>query len=181
MNAGFSLADFSEQVTDEIKALDTLLPAAGSFAVKINDLALGENDVKEGIDPKTGAPYLPLFFVAFKYEILDGEPLDRTVDIEGLKGKVLNDRHTFWPSAMNDMIGLLKGRYAKVGFENVGRLGGLEGGAPGWLDSAREGIIGLKIKHAVRNGETRANFSWFALEEGEAGATGEADSDSQAA
>lgn len=167
LKTGFSLADFANTVTDDIKALDSLLPPAGTFACRINSAMLGENETKDGIDPQTNEPYLPLFFAEFKCEVLEAQPLDKDIDPSTLIGRVINDRFTFWPSAFNDMIGLLKGRYKKVGFDINGRVGGMEGGEPGWLDGANEKIIGLKIVHRTRKDDTRAYFSWFKLEEGE--------------
>lgn len=178
---GFSLADFADQVTDEIKALDSLLPPAGTFAIRCTDAALGENEAKEGIDQNTGLPYPPLYFTGYKYEILEAKPIDTSIDKDSLVGRVLNERYTFWPSGMNDAIGLLKGRYAKVGLSNTGRMGGLEGKEPGWIDGAKEHIFGIKIRHAnTKDGSARAYYSWFALEVGESGASEEMESEPEA-
>ena len=165
MTAEFSLASFAEIVTDDIKALDSLLPPAGIFAMRITSAQLGENPAKEGIDEKTGMPYLPLFFLQFKYEVLEAQPVDKGVDPETLVGRVWNERFTFWPAQMQDNIGLLKGRYQKAGIPNTGRMGGLEGGEPGWVDGAVESMIKVKIRHATNknNGSTNAYFDWVKL------------------
>lgn len=167
----FSLASFADTNTDDIVALDSLVPPAGAFGVRVSGAALGENEKKEGIDPNTGMPYLPLFFAAYKYEILSADPLDKNVDGEKLKGRVLNDRFTFWPTQMQEYIGLLKGRYRKAGIATDGRMGGVEGGEPGWIDGAVDQIIGLKIRHGKNaDGSPRAYFDWFNLNEEEAAA-----------
>ena len=162
---GFSLADLAGMETDEIRAITSLVPAAGNFGVEVLAVRLAERDKKEGINPKTGLEYPNLFFVEFKYKILSAEPLDRNVDGEALLNRTLNDQFTIWPDQMAEMIGLLKGRYKAAGLDNSGRLGGVEGGEPGWLDGAVGAIIGLRIKHSPIKGsdDVRANFNWFAL------------------
>lgn len=166
MTAEFSLASFAEMETDDIKALDSLLPPAGIFAMKVTSAQLGQNPPKEGIDEDTGLPYLPLVYLQFKYEVLDAQPADKAVDPETLLGRTWSERFTFWPKQLQDNIALLKGRYAKAGVPNSGRMGGLEGGEPGWIDGIVEEIIKVKIRHSTNKttGNTNAYFDWMKFE-----------------
>lgn len=167
LDADFSLADFADQVTDDIKELDSLLPPMGTFYVQITAANLGENPPKEGIDPKTSLAYPKLIYTGFKYKVLQAEPADKSIDADTWTNRVLSERHTFWPAQFKDSIGLLKGRYKKVGIDNSGRLGGLEGGEPGWIDNAVEVVIGLKCKHIPKNGSAIAVYDWFKVETSE--------------
>lgn len=169
IDGDFSLAEFADQDTSDIKELDSLLPPMGVFYVKITTAKLGENPPKEGLDPKTGMPYPKLIYTGYKYQVLQALPADKSIDADTWTNRVLSERHTFWPAQLKDSIGLLKGRYKKVGFENSGRMGGVEGGEPGWIDGAEEKIIGLKCKHIPKNGSSIAVYDWFKVEvEGEA-------------
>lgn len=168
LGAEFSLADFANQETDEVKELDSLLMPLGTYAVKVTSVALGGGERKEGIDEKTGMPYLPLFFVERKYEIIEAQLVDKKIDADKYVGRTIRDRITFWPNGYDDTVGLLKGDYKRVGLPNTGRLGGLEGAEPGWMDGAVDAIIGLKCTYFKQNGEDRARYKWFRLDVGTA-------------
>lgn len=162
-----SLADLAEMNTDEIKALESRLFPAGLFAVKVTAATAGMNPPKEGLNPETGEPWEPLFYFEFKFEILEANPLDKTIEAESLVGRTITQRTTLWPKSFNEEIGLVKGNYQRVGLDTTGRLGGMEGGEPGWLDGAIEHIIPLKVTHGRPNPETgaqRANFFWMKIE-----------------
>ena len=153
--AGFSLADLGNTETDEIKAIESLLFTPGLYDVKIVSMALGQLPAKEGLDDK-GNPYAPLFYVDEKYEVLEAEPLDKAIDAESLQGRTITNRTTFWARSMaefQEQIGLLKGRFQKAGLDNSGKIGGVEGGEPGWLDNAADEVIKIKVTHSKPNDE----------------------------
>lgn len=153
--SGFSLADLGNTETDEIKAIESLLFTPGLYDVKIISMNLGQLPAKEGLDDK-GNSYAPLFFVDEKYEVLEAEPLDKAIDPEGLQGRTISNRTTFWARSMpefQEQIGLLKGRFQKAGLDNTGKIGGVEGGEPGWLDNAADEIIKIKVTHTKPNDE----------------------------
>lgn len=153
--AGFSLADLGNTETDEIKAIESLLFTPGLYDVKIVSMNLGQLPAKEGLNDK-GEPYAPLFYVDEKYEVLEAEPLDKSVDAESLQGRTITNRTTFWARSQTEFleqIGLLKGRFQKAGLNNSGRIGGVEGGEPGWLDGAADEIIKIKVTHSKPNDE----------------------------
>lgn len=160
----FTLADFAEMETDDIKAIKSLLFPAGMFGVLVKSVTLGVTKNTEGkIDEKTGAPFPDLYWVDFKAEVVDAEPLDKEIDKESLLGRTISERFTFWPAQMKELIGLLKGRYKEAGFEINGKLGGLEGGEPGWLDSAVDKLLIIRVRHGKPNAETgvqRAFYDW---------------------
>lgn len=173
LGSGFSLADFANTTTDEIKELDSLLMPMGTYAVKVVSAQLGQGEAKEGIDEKTGMPYLPLFYLERKYEVLECNLVDKSLDNQRFVGRTIKDRVTFWPSDIESHIGLLKGDYKRVGLPNSGRMGGLEGAEPGWIDNAVDQLIGLKCTYYKQNGEDRARWKWFKLDD--------ADSEAEAA
>lgn len=156
-----SLADFAGIETDEVKALSTRLFPAGLFAVRTSEVSLSKRE-KEGIDPNTGEPYLPMFSIIFKHEILEAEPLDKSVNAESLVGRHVTEERTFWPNDLLTEIGVLKGDYLKVGLNPTGHLGGLEGAEPGWVDTIVDHIFPLKVTHSKPNaeGQQRLRISW---------------------
>lgn len=156
-----SLAELAEMETDEIKSLDSRLFPAGLFAVRCTDVSLSES-TKEGIDPETGEPYLPLYAVNFKLEVLEAQPLDKTIQPESLVGRVISQRKTFWPKSFTEEIGLVKGDYARIKLPTNGKLGGLEGGEPGWLDGIKDEVFAVKVTHSRPNkeGNQFVNVNW---------------------
>lgn len=164
MSLGFdSLASLAEMDTDEIKSLDSRLFPAGLFAVRCTEVALGVSE-KEGTNPETGEPYEPLYSVTMKYEVLEAKPLDKDLaqNPEALMGRVLTQRRTFWPKSFKEEIGLVKGDYEKVGLEPIGKLGGMEGGEPGWLNQLVDHVFALKVSHSKPNAEGTqfVNIHW---------------------
>lgn len=158
--SGFSLADFANLDTTEVKELTSLLPPAGSFAIRCTIAQLGMNAVEEGATNEDGTPKLPLFFANYKFEVLEAAPLDKKIDADKLVGRALTQRFTFWPSNFEDQIGLLKGMYKRVGLPNAGAVGGMEGGEPGWLDGAVEHMFKIRIRHGKVKGNDQAFFDW---------------------
>lgn len=156
-----SLADLADMDTDEIKSLDSRLFPEGLFAVRCTEVALSVSE-KEGIDPKTNEPYEPLYAVGHKYEVLEAKPLSKDVDPESMIGRVLTQRRTFWPKSFKEEIALVKGDYEKIGLQPVGKMGGLEGSEPGWLDTIVEHVFALKVSHSKPSADgtqfVRINF-----------------------
>ena len=156
-----SLAELAEMETDEIKSLDSRLFPAGLFAVRCTDVSLSESK-KDGIDPETGEPFLPLYAVNFKLEVLEAQPLDKAIQPESLVGRVISQRKTFWPKSFTEEIGLVKGDYARIKLPTSGKLGGLEGGEPGWLDGIKDEVFAVKVSHSRPNkdGNQFVNVNW---------------------
>lgn len=161
-SGGFSLADLAGMDTTEVKVLESRLFPAGLYGVRCTSVILGMNEAKEGIDEKTGQPYLPLPHVTFKYEVLEAEPADKKIESDKLIGRTLSDQIMLWPNQLEDEIGYLKGNYKKIGLESDGRLGGMEGGEPGWLDGAVEHMFHIKVTHSKPNadGIQRTRITW---------------------
>jgi len=164
--SGFSLADFAGLDTTEVKELTSLLPPAGIFAIRCTSAILGANMPEEGAVNEDGTPKLPLFNCAYKLEVLEAQPLDKTLDAEKMVGRALSQRFTFWPSNFEEQIGLLKGMYKKVGLPNAGKVGGMEGGEPGWIDGAVEHLFKIRIRHGKVKGSDQAFFDWVGPIEG---------------
>lgn len=153
VSLGFSsLAELAEMDTDEIKSLDSRLFPAGMFAVRCTEAQLGVSE-KEGIDPKTNEPYEPLFFANLKFEVLEAKPLDKELDGDSIVGRSITERRTFWPKSFKEEIGVLKGDYEKVGLSPTGRMGGMEGAEPGWIESLVDHVFAIKVTHSKPNDE----------------------------
>lgn len=151
-----SLADLADMNTDEIAVLMNRLPEPGMFLVQ----GL-ESSAKES--RSEGKP--PLFRFGFKSEILVAEPLDKEADPEKFVGKNLTESYTLWPDQLAESIGLLKGRYIQVGLSPIGRMGGVEGAAPGWIDTIVGHKFWIRVRRFVANGTERAGFDWLPTEE----------------
>lgn len=152
--AGFSLASLAAFNTDEISTLTSRVPAAGVYTVLITDIKA------EQVEPKESGQDVLITFT-YEYEILSATLFDKSIDAETLVGRNLKERYTFWPNSLVEQIGLLKGRYQKVGFVNTGLLGG-DGITEGWVDSARGAQIDISIRNSPHKttGEMRAYFDW---------------------
>lgn len=153
----FSLAQLAEIDTSDLKAQVSRLPPAGIFLVRGVDAKAGESR-------QEGKP--PLFNIAFESEILEAKPLDKDKDPESLVGGKLKDRYILWPSDFQEALQLLMGRYMVIGLEHKGRLGGVEGGEPGWLDNYPGAIHRIRVRHFTdKNGVDRAGFDWLPAED----------------
>lgn len=160
MEGTFSLADLAATNTDEIAVLTSRLPEPGIFTVRGTEV--GAKEV--GNDPNK--PKLVQF--GFKAEILEAEPHDKLVDKEKLIGRTLSEGYTLWPENLAESIGLLKGRYMLVGLPNTGRMGGVEGEEPGWLDGIVNHIYKIRVRrYTNKNGQEQAGFDWLKVEQAE--------------
>ena len=149
-----SLADLAGMNTDQIQTLLSRVPNAGIYRVRGTEVKGSESE------PTDGKP--PLIRYGYKYEVISCQPTDKNVDPETLVGRVLNESYTLWPKQLVELIGLLKGRYQKVGLPNTGmNIGGVEGKEPGWLDTVVGYEFDLRIRTATKDGETRAYFDWM--------------------
>lgn len=150
----FSLAQLAQMNTDDVQTLLSRVPNAGIY------LVVGKSVAGKQSEPVDGKP--PLIRYGYQYEVISATPTDKNVDPETLAGKVMTESYTLWPDQLGELIGLLKGRYQKVGLPNSGMaLGGVEGMEPGWLD----GIVGhqfyLRVRTAPVKGETRAFYDYM--------------------
>jgi len=168
--SSLSLAEMAEMQTDDIKAIKNLLFPLGTYDVRVKSAMLGESRPAPGeVDERTGKLKLPLFFTDFKFEILAARPVDLDLDPESLVGREISERHTFWPNEFKERIGLLKGRYNEVGFDTSGHMGGVEGNEPGWIDSAVEQFMEIRVRHGKPNadGNQKQYFDWKKIPEQE--------------
>lgn len=158
----YSLADLANMETDEIKTLMTRLPPAGIFVVL--GLAVTAAETK----PNAENPN-PLFRFSFKSKVLEAKPISKDTDPESLVGRELNDSYTVWTKTKEDFIesiGLLKGKYTTVGLDTTGRMGGVTGQEPGWLDGYVNAQHRLRIRHVTnKDGQERAYFDWLPAED----------------
>lgn len=166
MGGGLDLASLADMDTDEVQGITTILFPMGIAAVKITEARLGQTQVAEGEVDKDGKQKIPQPFVQFGFEVADFDPVDKTLNGEDFIGRKLSERHTLWTSELKERIALLKGTFEKCGLSTAGKLGGLEGGEPGWLDGSIDQLIMLRITHSrPRNpgDEPRARYKWERL------------------
>lgn len=148
-----SLAEMASQSTDDVATLTSRTPPGGVFHVKCKSFVGKEG---ESVDGKP-----PLHRYNIGYEVLIAKPVDKNLDPEALVGRTFTESYTFWPSDLAGTIGLLKGRFQKVGLPNQGHMGGVEGGEPGWADGAIEAEFDIQIRTAIKDGEPRAFYDWI--------------------
>lgn len=155
--ASMTLADFAEMETDDIQALDSLLFPMGVYGCRVLSSTLGmQASDPTKLDEETGLPLPPLFYCETVFEVVEADPTDKkNQDPEKLVGRKITDRQTFWPKQRDEMIGLLKGKYKKAGFNINGRMGGVEGAEPGWIDSAVDQFAIIRVRHSKPNAEGR--------------------------
>lgn len=159
---GMSLADFAEMDTSDVEAVKSLLFPAGVYGVRIVHAIAGKNAVDPSKTDEDGNPLPPLFYIEFKYEILKAMPADQGIDADKMVGRTVSERFNLWPAQFKELLGLLKGsRYKLVGLPTDGKLGGVEGAEPGWIDGATDKIILLKVRHR----KERAYFDWAPVPE----------------
>lgn len=162
IETGFqSLAELANMETDDIAILTSQLPPAGAFIVQSKPATLIEKQSNDPSKPN-------LYMVKFDSQILEVESLlDKSLDPEDVGKRSLKETFTLWPSQMNEMIGLLRGRWKLVGLDSSGRMGGIEG-VTGWLDKLDGHIHKIRVRHFEdKNGVNRAAFDWLEYKQAE--------------
>jgi len=160
----FSLSELASMDTTALPALTSLIPAAGVYFMRGEDVKGGENQSQDESKPN-------LFYFNFVGEILEAKLVDKSIDPETLVGRKLTDNFTLWPNQFKELLGLLKGRYKTVGLVYDGpRLGGVDGQEPGWLDNWVGHEYHVKISHYTdKGGNVRARFTYMKPQNDEAG------------
>lgn len=151
----FSLADLAGLDTSDIAVVASRLPMAGVWTVQCKSAAMTMEKPKE-------AGQKPLPKITYKFESVKIDPLEKPdgFDPATTVGRKLSDVTVLWLSDLAENIGLLKGKYKRVGLPYEGKMGGVEGMEPGWIDSAVGSFMELKVRHAEIKGETRAFIDW---------------------
>lgn len=150
-----SLAELASMDTDSVQTLTSRVFPAGVF-----DVSGVSVEGKQGEARDDGRP--PLTRFNYRYKVEGGTAVDKDVDVEQLVGRELTESYTLWPDQMKELLGLLKGRYQKVGLQNSGMpLGGVPGMEPGWLDGFVGHQFQLRVRTYISKGETRQAFDWM--------------------
>lgn len=152
----FSLADLANLDTSDIAVVMSRLPMEGLWTVQGKSVALGKSDPKE-------EGQMPLFKINFRFESIKIEPTNVPEDFDPAKtvGRKLSDTTVLWPNEFQQEIGLVRGKYKRVGLssEEPKIMGGIEG-TTGWLNNMEGAIFVLKVRHAEVKGESRAFIDW---------------------
>lgn len=153
--AGFvSLMDLANFNSDEVGVVLSRNPPSGIYTVK-GLSCVGKQDA-EGKDDKP-----PLVRFNFQFETLEAKLVKKDYDAATLIGRKINQSFTMWPAQLQEMIGLLKGMYQKVGLANTGKMGGAEGQEPGWLDGVTGAVFQIRVNVGQRNGQEQVYIDWL--------------------
>lgn len=152
-----SLADFASESTDDIATLTSRLPAAGTFIVK-------GKSVEVVFVPATTPEHDDLFRVTWEHEILEVVSLVKDSDndeekMANMVGQTRKESYTLWPNSKDELMGLIKGNYQKIGLPNAGAPGGIPE-VEGWLDGIVDYPYELRIRHYHSGGQDRAGYDW---------------------
>lgn len=150
-----SLMDLATFDTDEIGTLLSRNLPDGLYTMAITDFEGSETEPKDDKPP----------LVQFKYEYtVESAQLVKKGEYDPvtLVGRKVPHTITFWPKDLQQVIGLLKGSYQKVGLPNTGPIGGAVamGGQPGWADNAVGARIIVKVQSFMSNGQERTFYEW---------------------
>ncbi len=147
-----SLAELASLNTDDVATLLSRVAQPGIYIV-VGKAVKGAQSEAEG--------KAPLLRFNYQYEVESAKLVDKKIDPETLVGRVLTESYTLWSNQIQELLGLLKGRYQKIGLPNSGMpLGGVEGMEPGWLDTFVGHRFTLRVRTFISKGETRAAFDW---------------------
>lgn len=147
-----SLAELASLNTDDVTTLLSRVAQPGMYVV-LGKSVKGAQSESEG--------KAPLLRYGFAYEVESAELVDKKIDSETVVGRTLTESYTLWSNQIQELLGLLKGRYQKVGLPNSGMpLGGVEGAEPGWLDTFVGHRFVLRVRTFISKGESRAAFDW---------------------
>lgn len=150
-----SLQELAGMSTDDIQTLTSRVFPAGVYDVEGVSVEGKQGEVRDDGKP-------PLIRFNYRYKVLGGTPVDKTIDPETLVSRELTESYTLWPDQLKELIGLLKGRYQKVGLQNSNApLGGVPGQEPGWLDGFVGHQFQLRVRTYVSKGETRVAYDWL--------------------
>lgn len=149
--------DLATANTDGIAVVLSRLPAIGVYTVKGESVEGKQGEAKE-VD---GAMRPGLISYNFITEVLEARLVDKNIDPITLVGRKLRDNYTLWPTQMDELIGLLKGRYQKVGLPHAGNMGGVPGAIPGWLDNMVGHIFKIRVYSFMSKGQQKVGFDWI--------------------
>jgi len=160
-----SLADFAADNSDDVAAIASRLPDAGTFICRGLDIS---TSLYVPEDPEGQTQLV----ITFQHEILMADPVNKDKDPESLVGRTIMERYTLWPKDFRELLGLLRGRYKRIGLPISGPNGGAEG-IVGWLDGIVDWGYQVRVRHyTTKSGDERAGFDWKRVDDETAEAMG---------
>lgn len=157
LNNFTSLMDFASFDTSDLKAQTSRLQAAGLYIVELNGFEFADQPPQDPADPMN-------YTLSFKENVLAFIPEDKDYagNPEEMVGREITERYFFYGKDIQTAIQLLMGRYKKSGFRYKGKMGGVPGQEPGWLDEAIGQRIAVRVRHRTnKNGDENAIFDWL--------------------
>jgi hypothetical protein len=123
----FSLADLADLDATEIAELRRESLPNGAYKFAIESAVMTEGADKDNVKR---------FEVAFKMKVVECLACtERGVDKESLVGKTHTETKYIKPATAQDDIGYLRGWVTDIGCDSSGRLGGVAGAEPGFIDN----------------------------------------------
>lgn len=153
-----SLMDLANLDTSDMKAQLSRLRKEGMYALTLQKIEVKEqppqDDPAKPMNYNVAIPGLIEMFWPIKEE-----DKERASDVIG---QTLADRHFLFGENLRDSLELLMGRFKSAGFRHKGRMGGMEGQDPGWLDEAVGKRVIARVRHGTRaGGNEQAYIDWL--------------------
>jgi hypothetical protein len=136
----FSLADLADLDATEIAELRRENLPTGAYRFAVESAVLSEGVDKDNIKR---------FEVKFVMNVIECTACtERGVDKESLVGKKHTEIKYIKPATAQDDIGYLRGWVTDIGCDSTGRLGGVPGAEPGFIDGTvgHEFVAQIKVK-----------------------------------
>lgn len=153
-----SLMDLAAVDTSDLSAQMSRLQRAGIYVLDVNSAMFSEQPSNDPAEPAN-------YNLAIRSKVLLFVPIDENDgggDPSQMEGKDFNERYFIYGKQIKEAIQLLMGRYKSVGLPHKGKLGGVEGSEPGWVDSISGQRIVVRVRHyKSSDGQDRAGYDWL--------------------
>lgn len=159
MESFADLMSLAQMDTSDLQAQVTRLARQGIYVVELGKPGFTEQPPQDPADPMS-------FTLAYPSTILAFTALEPSADDNELVGKPLNDRYFVWGKDVKQAIQLLMGRAKVAGFRYKGKMGGVEGAEPGWLDEQAGKRVAVRVTwYTPKGGDERARFDWLSVKQ----------------
>jgi len=152
-----NLMQLAELDTTELQAQMTRLALEGIYVCELGKVGFTAQASNDPAKPANFNLALPGTILAFAPLHKEDEP-----KINGLIGQTLNERYFLFGENIKEAVQLLMGRYKTVGLKHKGKMGGVEGYQPGWVDEAQGKRVVVRVSGYVdKQEQPRVRFDWL--------------------
>ena len=151
------LMDLAVLDTSDMQAQTSRLPKQGIYILNVDSAGLTEQPPADPANPMS-------YNLGIKSTILLFDPLleEDKAKAEEATGRSFSERYFLYVEQIVEAIQLLMGKYKTVGLRHKGRLGGVEGSEPGWVDEIAGKRIAVRVRHYTnKNGQDQAGIDWL--------------------